>query len=138
MLFSDICAGKDVTSNAKVDPIPSGAPPELVKLRPYLVIPRLPASWRRKSAAVSQFPKSKAAYPPPLVTSAARPWRSEIDSGGWDMPYNELIEARVQKIISSWENTDHKNMFGGICHPDDDSTSWLNQAKEFVSSLPPK
>jgi TfoX/Sxy family transcriptional regulator of competence genes len=109
------------------------------------------------------------------------------------MPYNEQIEARIKKLISSWKNTDHKNMFGGMCHlldgnmfcgvykdflilrlgernanialelpfvrpfditgkpmkgwvmveqdgfqQDDDLTSWLNQAKEFVSSLPPK
>lgn len=109
------------------------------------------------------------------------------------MPYNKQIEARVKKIISTWKNTDHKNMFGGTCHLlngnmfsgvykdflilrlgeknakkalalpfvrpfditgkpmkgwvmverdgfqiDDDLTSWLNQAKEFVSSLPSK
>jgi len=109
------------------------------------------------------------------------------------MPYNEHIEIRIKKIISSWKNTDHKNMFGGVCHllngnmfcgvykdflilrlgeqngnkaltlphvrpfditgkpmkgwvmeqqdgfqADHDLTSWLNQAKEFVSSLPPK
>jgi len=109
------------------------------------------------------------------------------------MPYNEQIEIGIKKIISSWENTDHKNMFGGVCHllngnmfcgvykdflilrlgeengnkalalphvrpfditgkpmkgwvmveqdgfqADHDLASWLNQAKEFVSSLPPK
>ncbi len=109
------------------------------------------------------------------------------------MPYNEQIETRIMKIISSWENTDHKNMFGGVCHllngnmfcgvyknflilrlgkekgkkalslqhvrpfditgkpmkgwimleqdgfhKDRDLSNWLNQAKEFVSSLPPK
>ena len=32
------------------------------------------------------------------------------------MPYNEQIENRILKIISSWKNTDHKNMFGGVCH----------------------
>jgi TfoX/Sxy family transcriptional regulator of competence genes len=32
------------------------------------------------------------------------------------MPYNEQIETRIEKIISSWENTNHKNMFGGVCH----------------------
>jgi TfoX/Sxy family transcriptional regulator of competence genes len=32
------------------------------------------------------------------------------------MPYNESIEARVKDIVSSWENTDSKRMFGGICH----------------------
>ncbi len=109
------------------------------------------------------------------------------------MPFNEKIEARVKKTISTWKNTDQKNMFGGICHllngnmfcgvykdflilrlgeknaskalalpfvrpfditgkpmkgwvmveqdgfqVDGDLTSWLNQAKEFVSSLPSK
>ena len=109
------------------------------------------------------------------------------------MPYNEQIETRINKIISSWKNTAHKNMFGGVCHllngnmfcgvykdflilrlgeengnkalalphvrrfditgkpmkgwvmveqdgfqADNDLASWLNQAKEFVSSLPPK
>jgi TfoX/Sxy family transcriptional regulator of competence genes len=32
------------------------------------------------------------------------------------MPYNKDIEARIQKIVSSWKNTDSKKMFGGICH----------------------
>ena len=109
------------------------------------------------------------------------------------MPYNDQIEVRIKKLISSWKNTDHKNMFGGMCHllngnmfcgvykdflilrlgernankalelpfvrpfdiagkpmkgwvmveqdgfqTDDDLTSWLNQAKEFVNSLPSK
>ncbi len=109
------------------------------------------------------------------------------------MPYNEQIETRIKQIISSWKNTDHKNMFGGVCHlfngnmfcgvykdflilrlgernankalalpfvrpfditgkpmkgwvmveqegfqVDDDLTSWLNRAKEFVCSLPSK
>ena len=109
------------------------------------------------------------------------------------MAYNKQIENRVQKIISSWKNTDQKNMFGGMCHlmngnmfcgvykdflilrlgeekgnkalllphvrpfditgkpmkgwvmveqngfqTDHELASWLNQAKEFVSSLPPK
>jgi TfoX/Sxy family transcriptional regulator of competence genes len=109
------------------------------------------------------------------------------------MPYNEQIETRIEKIISSWKNTDQKNMFGGVCHllngnmfcgvykdflilrlgeqnsnkalalphvrpfditgkpmkgwvmveqagfkRDDDLAVWLNQAKEFVNSLPPK
>jgi TfoX/Sxy family transcriptional regulator of competence genes len=109
------------------------------------------------------------------------------------MPYKEQIESRIKKIISNWKNTDHKKMFGGVCHllngnmfcgvykdflilrlgeedgnkalalphvrpfditgkpmkgwvmveqdgfqADHDLTSWLNQAKEFVSSLPPK
>ena len=109
------------------------------------------------------------------------------------MPYNEQIETRIEKIISSWRNTDRKNMFGGVCHllngnmfcgvykdflilrlgeensnkalalphvrpfditgkpmkgwvmveqdgfqTDDDLAVWLDQAKEFVNSLPPK
>lgn len=109
------------------------------------------------------------------------------------MPYSEQIEARIKKLISSWKNTDHKNMFGGMCHllngnmfcgvykdfliirlgvrnatkalelpfvrpfditgkpmkgwimveqdgfpTDDHLLSWLNQAKDFVSSLPSK
>jgi TfoX/Sxy family transcriptional regulator of competence genes len=32
------------------------------------------------------------------------------------MPYNKDLEARIQKIVSSWKNTDSKKMFGGICH----------------------
>ena len=109
------------------------------------------------------------------------------------MPYNEHTETRIKKIISSWKNTDQKNMFGGVCHllngnmfcgvykdspilrlgeekgnkalalphvspfditgkpmkgwvmveqegfkTDYDLASWLNQAKEFVNTLPPK
>jgi TfoX/Sxy family transcriptional regulator of competence genes len=32
------------------------------------------------------------------------------------MPYNAEIEARIGKIIFSWENTENKKMFGGVCH----------------------
>ena len=32
------------------------------------------------------------------------------------MPYNKNLEARIQKIVSSWKNTGNKKMFGGICH----------------------
>jgi TfoX/Sxy family transcriptional regulator of competence genes len=32
------------------------------------------------------------------------------------MPYNKDLEARIQKMVSSWKNTDSKKMFGGICH----------------------
>ena len=32
------------------------------------------------------------------------------------MPYNEEIEARIEKIIAGWNNTGRKNMFGGVCH----------------------
>ncbi len=109
------------------------------------------------------------------------------------MPYNKQIESRIEKTIAGWKNTDHKNMFGGVCHllngnmfcgvnkdflilrlgeengnkalalphvrpfditgkpmkgwvmveqdgfqTDYDLESWLNQAKEFANSLPPK
>ena len=32
------------------------------------------------------------------------------------MAYNEKIDALIKKIISSWENTDCRKMFGGVCH----------------------
>jgi TfoX/Sxy family transcriptional regulator of competence genes len=32
------------------------------------------------------------------------------------MPYNEDIEARIQKLTSRWQNTQSKKMFGGVCH----------------------
>ena len=32
------------------------------------------------------------------------------------MPYNEEIEARIRKVVSNWQNTDAKKMFGGVCH----------------------
>ena len=32
------------------------------------------------------------------------------------MPFNEELEARVSRIVSVWENTSAKKMFGGICH----------------------
>ncbi len=32
------------------------------------------------------------------------------------MPYNEAIDQRVAAIVSTWENTERKKMFGGICH----------------------
>lgn len=32
------------------------------------------------------------------------------------MPYNQALEARIQKIVSAWKKTDSKKMFGGICH----------------------
>jgi len=109
------------------------------------------------------------------------------------MAYNEQIEIRIEKIISDWKNTAHRNMFGGVCHllngnmfcgvykdflilrlgeesgnkalslphvrpfditgkpmkgwvmvgqdgfkADDDLLDWLNQAKQFVSTLPSK
>ena len=32
------------------------------------------------------------------------------------MPYDEIIEARIKQVVSNWNNTDYKRMFGGICH----------------------
>jgi TfoX/Sxy family transcriptional regulator of competence genes len=32
------------------------------------------------------------------------------------MPYNQAIEARIENMVSSWENIDSKKMFGGICY----------------------
>jgi TfoX/Sxy family transcriptional regulator of competence genes len=32
------------------------------------------------------------------------------------MPYNKDIEARIEKVVSSWKKSTRKNMFGGICH----------------------
>ena len=109
------------------------------------------------------------------------------------MPYNEEIDARIEKMTSRWKNTDKKKMFGGVCHllngnmfcgvyrdllilrlgeekankalalpsvrpfditgkpmkgwimveqdgfkADNDLEDWLNQAKRFARSLPPK
>jgi hypothetical protein len=36
--------------------------------------------------------------------------------GELDMPYNKDLEARIQKIVPSWKDTDRKKTFGGICH----------------------
>ncbi len=32
------------------------------------------------------------------------------------MAYDQTIEARIRKIVSSWSDTDAKKMFGGVCH----------------------
>lgn len=32
------------------------------------------------------------------------------------MPYNEAIGGRIKKVVSKWDHTDTKKMFGGICH----------------------
>ena len=32
------------------------------------------------------------------------------------MPYNQEIEARIQRIVSEWRHTEAKKMFGGVCH----------------------
>ena len=60
------------------------------------------------------------------------------------MPYNEAIEARIRKIVSGWENTDSKKMFGWVMvkqqgfGSDEELKTWLNQAKKFVNTLRPK
>ena len=109
------------------------------------------------------------------------------------MPYDEGLEARIKKVVSTWAQTDAKKMFGGICHllhgnmfcgvykdflilrlgeekaakalespfvkpfditgrvmkgwvmvaqegfaTDDELETWLNQAREFVETLPAK
>ena len=35
---------------------------------------------------------------------------------GGVMVYNEILEARIKKIVSRWKKTDSKKMFGGMCH----------------------
>ena len=30
------------------------------------------------------------------------------------MPYDEKLDGRIQGVLSSWKNTDHKKMFGGV------------------------
>ncbi|MGD8646247.1 MAG: TfoX/Sxy family protein [Desulfobacterales bacterium] len=32
------------------------------------------------------------------------------------MAYNEEFETRIRKVVSGWQNTEDKKMFGGICH----------------------
>ncbi|MBN1348157.1 TfoX/Sxy family protein [candidate division KSB1 bacterium] len=32
------------------------------------------------------------------------------------MPYNTEIDDRIRQIISDWNHTHHKKMFGGICY----------------------
>jgi len=32
------------------------------------------------------------------------------------MPYNEKLDARIQKVVAGWKNTSSKKMFGGVCH----------------------
>jgi TfoX/Sxy family transcriptional regulator of competence genes len=32
------------------------------------------------------------------------------------MPYNEELDSRIKKVVSRWNNTDDKKMFGGVCH----------------------
>ena len=32
------------------------------------------------------------------------------------MAYNEEIDGRIRKIVSTWKHTENKKMFGGVCH----------------------
>jgi TfoX/Sxy family transcriptional regulator of competence genes len=32
------------------------------------------------------------------------------------MAYDDQLEARIEKIVSGWKDTNKKKMFGGICH----------------------
>jgi TfoX/Sxy family transcriptional regulator of competence genes len=32
------------------------------------------------------------------------------------MAYDEQLEARIEKIVAGWKNTNKKKMFGGVCH----------------------
>ena len=32
------------------------------------------------------------------------------------MAYDEELERRIKKIVSRWQGTDDKKMFGGVCH----------------------
>jgi len=32
------------------------------------------------------------------------------------MPYDEELNGRIKKIVSPWQGTDAKKMFGGVCH----------------------
>jgi TfoX/Sxy family transcriptional regulator of competence genes len=32
------------------------------------------------------------------------------------MPYNEVIEEKIERIIGRWKNIEKKKMFGGICY----------------------
>jgi TfoX/Sxy family transcriptional regulator of competence genes len=32
------------------------------------------------------------------------------------MAYDELLEARIEKIVAGWKNINKKKMFGGVCH----------------------
>lgn len=36
--------------------------------------------------------------------------------GDGSMAYNADIDARIRKIVSTWEHTDDRKMFGGVCH----------------------
>ena len=32
------------------------------------------------------------------------------------MPYNKLIEEKIEKIVGQWKRMEKKKMFGGICY----------------------
>ena len=32
------------------------------------------------------------------------------------MPYNERIDERIRAVVSGWQDSDSKKMFGGVCH----------------------
>jgi TfoX/Sxy family transcriptional regulator of competence genes len=32
------------------------------------------------------------------------------------MPYNKLIEEKIEKIVGGWKKIEKKKMFGGICY----------------------
>ena len=32
------------------------------------------------------------------------------------MPYDEILDERIKKIVSRWKGTSDKKMFGGVCH----------------------
>jgi TfoX/Sxy family transcriptional regulator of competence genes len=32
------------------------------------------------------------------------------------MPYNEVIEEKIERIFGRWKNMEKKKMFGGICY----------------------
>ncbi|UCE04337.1 MAG: TfoX/Sxy family protein [bacterium] len=32
------------------------------------------------------------------------------------MPYDEEIDSRIRNIVTNWESTNAKKMFGGVCH----------------------
>jgi TfoX/Sxy family transcriptional regulator of competence genes len=32
------------------------------------------------------------------------------------MPYNEVMDKRIRKVVSRWKNSEAKKMFGGVCY----------------------
>lgn len=43
-------------------------------------------------------------------------WECSLRHRSLGMPYNEELDARIEKMISRWKNTHKKKMFGGVCH----------------------